>query len=391
MRTIAIANQKGGCGKTTTAVNLAAAFAEQGHRTLLIDLDPQGHSTIGFGCDPNEVSMTIQDALVNDHIGIDSVVTGTKVERLDLAPSNVLLSGSELDLACIAAREFVLRKKLAKIEDKYDFCVIDCAPSLGLLTLNALIACSGVIVPVQAHYYATEGLKQFFETVNIIEDRFSPCCVEILGVLLTLVEGTTLLSRHILEQMRELFGDLVFDVVIHKSVKLAEAPSAGESILTYAPESRSAAEYRTLANKVISGYSLPEHAEASAQQIESTAKQVKSTTKRVKSPAKQVKFHAKRVESPAKQVKSPAKQVKSTAKRVKSPAKRVKSAAKQVKSLAERVKSAVKQVKSLAKQVEFPVEQIEVSTEQVEAPADQLEALAQEIFHNRASIGGDRQ
>jgi chromosome partitioning protein len=295
MRTIAIANQKGGCGKTTTAVNLAAAFAEQGHRTLLIDLDPQGHSTIGFGCEPNEVSMTIHDALVNDHIGIDSVVTCTKVERLDLAPSNVLLSGAELDLACVAAREFVLSKKLAKIEDKYDFCVIDCAPSLGMLTLNALIACTGVIVPVQAHYYAAEGLRQFFETANIIEDRFSPCCVEILGVLLTLVESTTLLSRHILEQMRELFGDLVFDAVIHKSVKLAEAPSAGESILTYAPESRSAAEYRALAKEVINGRSLPEQAEASAQQIEAPAK-------RVKSPAEQIEVSTEQVEAPADQL-----------------------------------------------------------------------------------------
>ena len=260
MRTIAIANQKGGCGKTTTAVNLAAAFAELGHRTLLIDLDPQGHSTIGLGCEPNEGCMTIHDALVNDHIGIDSVVTAPKVKRLDLAPSNVLLSGAELDLACMPEREFVLSKKLAKIEDKYDFCVIDCAPSLGLLTLNALIACTGVIVPVQAHYYAAEGLRQFFETANIVEDRFSPCCVDILGVLLTLVESTTLLSRHILEQMRELFGDLVFDTVIHKCVRLAEAPSAGEPIFTYAPESRSAAEYRALAEEIING-------KASAEQI----------------------------------------------------------------------------------------------------------------------------
>lgn len=275
MRTIAIANQKGGCGKTTTAVNLAAALAEQGHRTLLIDLDPQGHSTIAYGCEHNELGTTIYDALVNDHLGIDSAVTDTKVERLDLAPSNVMLSGAELDLACVAAREFVLSRKLAEVEDKYDFCVIDCAPSLGLLTLNALIASTGVVVPVQTHYYAAEGLRQFFETANIIEDRFSPCCVEILGVLMTLVERT-LLSRHIIEQMRELFGDLVFDAVIHKSVKLAEAPSAGESILTYAPDSRSAVEYRALANEVTNGRSLPEQTEASTQQIEAPDEQLES-------------------------------------------------------------------------------------------------------------------
>lgn len=274
MRTIAIANQKGGCGKTTTAVNLAAAFAEQGRGTLLIDLDPQGHSTIGFGCEPDQVSMTIHDALVNDHIGIGSVVTGTNVELLDLVPSNVLLSGAELDLAGMAGREFVLSEKLAKVEDRYDLCVIDCAPSLGLLTLNALIASTGVIVPVQVHYYAAEGLRQFFETANIIEERFSPCYVKILGVLLTLVESTTLLSKHVLEQMRELFGDLVFDAIIHKSVKLAEAPSAGESILTYAPESRSAAEYRALANEVINGRSLPEQVEAPDDRLEALAETI---------------------------------------------------------------------------------------------------------------------
>jgi chromosome partitioning protein len=335
MRTIAIANQKGGCAKTTTAVNLAAAFAERGRRTLLIDLDPQGHSTIGYGCEHDELAATIHDALVNDHIGIDSVVTGTEVEWLDLAPSNVLLSGAELDLACVTAREFVLSKKLAKVEDKYDFCVIDCAPSLGLLTLNALIACTGVIVPVQAHYYAAEGLRQFFETANIIEERFSPCCMEILGVLLTIVEETTLLSRHIQQQMRELFGDLVFDAVIHKSVKLAEAPSAGESILTYAPESRAATEYRTLADEVINGRSLPEQTEASEQQVESLAEQVETSV--------------------------------------------------------EQMEALTEQIETTTEQIEAFTEQIEVSTEQIEAPDNPLEVLAESMFDNRASTGGDRQ
>ena len=264
MRTIAIANQKGGCGKTTTTVNLAAALAGRGYRTLLVDFDPQGHSTIGLGCEPDELNTTIYDALLNDHIGIDSVAMRTKVELLDLAPSNVLLSGAELDLASVSEREFVLTKKLAEVQERYDCCIIDCAPSLGLLTLNALLACTGVIVPVQAHYYAAEGLKQFFDTANIVEERFNPHSLSITGILLTLAEKNTLLSRNILEQMRELFGDLVFDTVIHKSVRLAEAPSAGESILTYAPDSKSAAEYKALADELINRWNPPQKIDASA-------------------------------------------------------------------------------------------------------------------------------
>jgi len=260
MRIIAIANQKGGCGKTTTTVNLAVALAEKGKRTLIVDLDPQGHSTIGFGYDPDKLSPTIYDALMKAQIPISSVIIDTKIERLDLAPSNVLLSGAEIELAGVVGREFVLAEMFKTVKDKYDICVIDCPPSLSLLTLNALVASTDVIVPVQVEYYAMEGLKQLFETANVIGEHLHDCNVKILGLLLTFVEKRRLLSGQAQKQMRELFGSLIFDTVIHRCVRLAEAPSAGQSVLTYAPESRSAAEYRALAEEIISG-------KASAEQV----------------------------------------------------------------------------------------------------------------------------
>lgn len=253
MRTIAIANQKGGCGKTTTTVNLAVALAEKSKKTLIVDLDPQGHSTIAFGYDPDDLSITIYNALMKTEPSLSDVIVDTKIECLDLAPSNVLLSGAEIELASVVGREFVLAEKLKTVKDKYEICVIDCPPSLGLLTLNALVASTDVIVPVQAEYYAMEGLKQLFETANIIGKHLHPCNVKILGLLLTFVEKRILLSRQIQKQMRKFFGDLVFDTVIHKCVRLAEAPSAGQSVLTYAPESRAAAEYRALAEEIING------------------------------------------------------------------------------------------------------------------------------------------
>jgi len=251
MRIIAIANQKGGCGKTTTTVNLAVALAEKGKKTLIVDLDPQGHSTIGFGSDPDKLSLTIYDTLMKAQIPLSSVIIDTKIERLNLAPSNVLLSGAELELASVVGREFVLTERLKTVKDKYDICVIDCPPSLSLLTLNAFVASTDVIVPVQVEYYAMEGLKQLFETANIIGKHLHPCNVKILGLLLTFVEQRRLLSSQTQKQMREYFGDLVFKTVIHRCVRLAEAPSAGQSVLTYAPESRSSAEYRALAEEII--------------------------------------------------------------------------------------------------------------------------------------------
>jgi chromosome partitioning protein len=252
VRTIAIANQKGGCGKTTTAVNLAAAFATLQNQVLLIDLDPQAHATLGLGRDPETLDKTVYDALTNAQIPLSRVVVSTNVKGLNLSPSNILLSGIEFELASLYGREYVLSQQLGCVNGSYDICVIDCSPSLSLLTLNALVASTEVIIPVQVHYYALEGLRQLLETIEIVKERFNQG-LQILGVLLTFVESRTTLSRQVQRQMREFFGDLVFDTVIHRTVRLAEAPSAGESVLTYDPKCKGAVEYRALAEEISNG------------------------------------------------------------------------------------------------------------------------------------------
>jgi len=275
MRTVAIANQKGGCGKTTTAVNLAAALAQKGLRTLIVDLDPQAHTTIGLGLNPDRLTRTIHDVLTDLQTDLTEIVADTEIETLKLIPCNILLAGAELELTLVFGREFVLGEKLETVADQFDVCVIDCPPSLGMLTLNALVASSDVVVPVQVHYYAMEGLKQLLETISIVRERFHPCTVKILGLLLTFVENRTTLSKQVQQQMREFFGNLVFDTVVHRTVRLAEAPSAGQSIMTYAPKSGGAVEYRALADEICNGRSHAIQEEVDVDQIQ--AEQAKET------------------------------------------------------------------------------------------------------------------
>lgn len=249
MRTIAITNLKGGCGKTTTSVNLAAALALKGYRTLLIDLDPQGHATLGFGIIPENLNRSIYDLIVNPKITLQNILVQTDIPKLWVAPSNVLLSGAEAALMKMPSREHVLMRRMQRYERYFDYCIIDCSPSLSLLTLNALDAATEVIIPVQTHYYSIEGLKQVMETLGIIQKRFNPL-LHIRGILLTLAEDGTVLCKDIERQMRDYFGELVLQTVIHRNIRLAEAPSAGESILTYDRMNSGAIEHMNLAEEI---------------------------------------------------------------------------------------------------------------------------------------------
>ncbi len=250
MQIIAVSNQKGGCGKTTSAISLAAALAETGQRVLLIDLDPQGHTTLGLGHVPDGFEKTVYHLMVNDGAVASDIAVGTSVVRLDLMPGDTRLTEVERKLGSAPGKELILGEQLRSLSNRYDACVIDCAPWEGLPALSALVASTRVLVPVQARSYALAGLVRSLDVIESTRRRFHPCSVTALGALLTFVEGRTTLSKRVEQTLRERFGPLVFDTVIHKAVALAEAPRAGLPILAYAPAGRSAGEYRALAQEV---------------------------------------------------------------------------------------------------------------------------------------------
>ena len=245
-----LANQKGGVGKTTTAVNLGAYLAARGHRVLLLDLDPQANATSSLGIDKTEVSPSIYDVLVN-RIPLPQIILLADPLYLEISPSASTLAGAEVEIVGMLAREHLLQKALTSVVDAYDYLLIDCPPSLGLLTINALTATlDGVIIPVQCEYLALEGLTELLRTIKLVRDNLNPR-LTVRGLLLTMFDNRTNLSQQVSEEVRRYFGDKVFTTVIPRNVRLSEAPSHGQSILTYAPHSQGAQAYQDLAEDLI--------------------------------------------------------------------------------------------------------------------------------------------
>jgi chromosome partitioning protein len=247
MEVIAVANQKGGSGKTTTSINLSTYLALRGEHTLLIDLDPQGATTTGLGIDKWNLKKTIYNTLIDD-LSLAEVIIPTKIANLDLVPTNIDLSGAELELVSQLGRETILKQKIEKLND-YDFVVIDTPPSLGILTLNSLVACSSLLIPIQTEYFALEGMSQLLKVVDMVGERLGNKMRR--RYLLTMYDSRTKLSKEVAEQVKDHFKDDVFKVVIPRNVKLAEAPSYGIPIHLYDPHSAGAVAYEQLANEVI--------------------------------------------------------------------------------------------------------------------------------------------
>jgi chromosome partitioning protein len=249
-KVLAICNQKGGVGKTTSAINLGAALTEFGRRVLLVDFDPQGALSVGLGIPAHQLDQTIYNVLIERAANLDEVVLRTTVEDLDLLPSNIDLSAAEVQLVSEVGREHALLRTLRPVIDKYDYVLVDCQPSLGLLTVNALAAADGVLIPLECEYFSMRGAALLMDTIQKVRERLNPK-LEITGILPTMFDPRTLHSREVMARVVERFGDIVFDTVINRTVRFPETTVAGEPITRWAPRSAGAKAYRALAREVI--------------------------------------------------------------------------------------------------------------------------------------------
>jgi len=248
-RIIAIANQKGGVGKTTTAINLSACLAEAGKKVLMLDCDPQGNATSGLGVNKNTAEVTSYDILIGEATAEEAIIH-TEYDRLDIIASNINLSGAEIELIGIEQKEFILKKQIDKIKDNYDFIIIDCPPSLNMLTVNAMTTADTVLVPIQCEYYALEGLSQLIHTINLVNQRLNPR-LKMEGVVFTMYDARTNLSLQVVENVKSNLRQTIYKTIIPRNVRLAEAPSHGMPINVYDSRSAGAESYRLLAEEVI--------------------------------------------------------------------------------------------------------------------------------------------
>lgn len=246
---IAITNQKGGVGKTTTSINLSAAIAEMGKKVLVVDMDPQGNTTSGFGVNKNELENTVYELILGE-CALGEAVIRNVATNVSLLPSNVNLAGAEVDLLDRDDKSFILKKELDYVADDYDYVIIDCPPSLNMLTINAMTSATSVIVPIQCEYYALEGVSQLIHTINLVRERLNPS-LDIDGVVFTMYDGRTNLSQQVVENVKENLNHHIYDTMIPRNIRLAEAPSFGQPITVYDPKSAGAESYRELAKEVI--------------------------------------------------------------------------------------------------------------------------------------------